>query len=216
MWGFNKRKVFCIGFNKTGTSSLHSFFKECRLSSLHNTEWPDYSKLERGRRYFRHQCYSDGEQSNFINLEKWFPRSLFILNDRDEKDWLYSRIKHVMRFNEEVDMDKILSDPKYGKMAKEFFFDEEAAIKKWVYERRIYNKQVRSYFKNKQNFIDIDITKNPNWVDDILTFFNENNFSVIFNKPAKKFHINKRSQSNLIDQKLLQKYLEIVDKVLDS
>ena len=99
---------------------------------------------------------------------------------------------------------------------KNFFFDEEAAIKKWVYERRIYNKQVRSYFKNKQNFIDIDITNNENWVDDILTFFNENNFSVRFNNPTKKFHTNKRKQSNLIDQGQLQKYLEIVDKVLDG
>lgn len=211
-----KRKVFCIGFNKTGTSSLHSFFKECNLSSVHNTDWPDYSKLKQGRTYFWHQCYSDGEQSNFINLDKWFPKSLFILNDRNEKDWLYSRIKHVMRFNEEIEPDKILTEPKYGKMAKEFFFDEESAIKKWVYERRIYNKQVRSYFKDKQSFIDIDITSNENWVNDILTFFNENNLSVKFNNSAKIFHTNKRSQSKLIDQGLLQQYFEIVDDVLDG
>lgn len=86
-------KVFCIGFNKTGTFSLHRFFQGCGLSSEHSTIWPLYSQVEKGKRYFKKQCYSDGEQSDVVNLSQWFPGSIFILNNRDEREWLYSRIK---------------------------------------------------------------------------------------------------------------------------
>src|SRR5262245_49184153 len=150
----NRRKVFCIGFNKTGTSSLHAFFKACRLQSAHNDRWPSYSHVETGRSYFTKQCYSDGEQSDFATLDRWFPRSLFILNDRNERDWLHSRIKHVLRFNEaSVDLRAVLQSDRYGRMAKEFLADEESAVRKWITERRIYTRQARVYFEERPDFL---------------------------------------------------------------
>ena len=127
----NRRKIFCIGFNKTGTSSLHAFFKACHLESAHNDLWPRYSHIETGKSYFKKQCFSDGEQSDFAMLDQWFPRSLFILNDRNEQAWLHSRIKHVLRFNEaNIDLRTVLRSDRYGGMAKDFLADEESAVRK--------------------------------------------------------------------------------------
>lgn len=152
------RKIFCIGFNKTGTTSLHQLFKACGLNSVHNTEWCHYSYAKKGNEYFTAQCYSDGEQSHFIQLKKWFPGSLFILNTRDLKSWLYSRVKHVMRYNEELDLNSMLSKNRYGKMAKDFFTDEKSAIQKWILDRKIYHEQVQVHFANQKNFRALDIT----------------------------------------------------------
>jgi hypothetical protein len=57
-----RQKIFCIGFNKTGTSSLNTFFRYCGLKSEHGVNWPNYSRIKFGRLYFyAGKCYSDGE-----------------------------------------------------------------------------------------------------------------------------------------------------------
>lgn len=213
----NDQKIFCIGFNKTGTTSLHSLFKSCGLESTHNTEWCHYSHAKKGKEYFENECYSDGELSNFIKLEKWFPNSLFILNTRNKKEWLYSRVKHVMRHNENIDVSTILANQKYGKMAKDFYTDEVIAINKWILERDIYHKQVRSHFKNNKNYIEIDITNKTQWVTDIIAFFDRNKIKYNLIQPINTFHSNKRNISKLNNKKLLTKYFNLIDNaVLDN
>jgi len=215
MMRLNRRKVFCIGFNKTGTSSLHEFFKACELKSAHNDQWPGYSHIESGQSYFTKQCYSDGEQSDFAILDKWFPRSLFILNDRSDKEWLYSRIKHVLRFNEQrIDLQTVLSSDRYGKMAKEFLADEEAAILKWISEKRIYTKQARAYFRGRKEFLDVDVTADKHWNQRILTFFETNGFLVSAPEAAGVIHQNRRNREDLSDQSLLNEYFRMVDGIL--
>jgi hypothetical protein len=211
------RKVFCIGFNKTGTSSLHRFFKESGLTSTHNVKWPLYSKLpEIDKGFFRQQCYSDGELADFVALDRAFAGSLFILNNRDLRAWLYSRIKHVMRFNESVDLDRLLVAKKYGKMAREFYFDEEAAIKKWIYERRVYLAQVRKYFEKRSDFIEIDITTLENWEEKLRQFFADNAFPLSSSNEELDIHRNKRSADGLADQALLKKYEQLMDDILSQ
>ena len=36
-------KVFCVGFNKTGTTTLHRIFAQLGLRSAHNPRWTDWS-----------------------------------------------------------------------------------------------------------------------------------------------------------------------------
>lgn len=209
-----EQKIFCIGFNKTGTTSLHNFFKSCGLTSIHNTEWCHYSYIKKGKEYFIDQCYSDGEQSNFVQLEKWFPNSLFILNTRTKKEWLYSRVKHVMRHNENIELSTILTKKKYGKMAKDFYADEEIAIKKWIYDRELYHKQARIYFKGRDNFLTIDVTKSDQWADELISFFDKNEFKYSLDGPVQAIHKNKRNRNDLINDQLLSKYFGIVDSLL--
>jgi len=213
MFPFSKRKVFCIGFNKTGTSSLHDFFINCGLTSEHSSRWPLYSHVMLGKFYFNKQCYSDGEQSNFARLEDKFPDSLFILNTRPVKSWLYSRVKHVMRFEEAIDMDILFTDDKYGRMEREFYTDKTAAITKWYFEYKVYVQQARIYFKNKPNFIELDVTKNPDWIADLKSFFEINKFSFSYQE-KDEIHSNSRPASKIKEQDLLKVNLALVDTII--
>ena len=208
-------KIFCIGFNKTGTTSLHNFFKSCGLKSTHNTEWCHYSFIKNGQEYFVNQCYSDGEQSNFIQLERWFPDSLFLLNTRDVKQWLYSRVKHVMRHNENINLGSLLLKKKYGKMAKDFYSNESNAIRKWVIERELYHKQVRTHFNNNSRFIEVDVTKAVHWTENLTSFFDRNDFKYNMIKPVKPIHKNKRNNHDLANEKMLSNYFTLIDKLIE-
>jgi hypothetical protein len=88
--GFNK--VFCIGCNKTGTSSMHRLFTELGLRSFHGY----YSHIPVNDPLFReYQCFSDGDQHDFALLDRSFPGSKFIVTTRPLDDGLVSRIRHV-------------------------------------------------------------------------------------------------------------------------
>ena len=85
-------KCFAIGFNKTGTSSIHHVFKTTGMSAIHSTSW---NKPGRSVDLFVHQGFSDGTICNFAELDRRFPNSKFILNVRDLDEWLDSRIEHI-------------------------------------------------------------------------------------------------------------------------
>jgi hypothetical protein len=215
--GLSKRKVFCIGFNKTGTTSLHHFFKEIGLNSNHNDSWPNHSKAKKiDESLFRYRCYSDGEKSDFIALDSVFQNSLFVLNNRNERDWLYSRLKHIMRHNKANNLSNILSDKRFGWMARDFFFNEELAIRKWICERRIYIMQARQYFKDRVNFIEIDVTASKQWGIELLEFFEKNSFTVKRSAldEGKILYSNRRNADFIHDQLLLTKYKQLVDSIL--
>ena len=85
-------KVFCIGFNKTGTSSMDRLFTELGLKSFHGY----YSHIPVTDPLYRdYQCFSDGDQHDFALLDRTFPGSRFIVTTRPLDDWLVSRIRHV-------------------------------------------------------------------------------------------------------------------------
>jgi hypothetical protein len=211
------KKVFCIGFNKTGTSSLHALFMNCGMKSVHAIDWPLFSRFARGRDFFQMaQCYSDGEKSDFVQLDNWYPQSVFILNTRNERDWLRSRVKHVMRFNEPILLDELLRAPKYGEMAREFFFDEANAVLKWIIERRIYHKQARTYFKENPRFLDIDVTKAENWDTQVHSLLHHAGIEVSPNDPDGHRHRNKREGDYITDQDRLKAYFSLIDKALEE
>ncbi|WP_198571714.1 sulfotransferase [Pelagovum pacificum] len=87
-------KVFAIGMNKTGTSSLHRTFKELGFSSYHGTRWTTGQN-----KWLMHafDCFSDGVRPDFRTLDQNFPGSKFILNVRAFDDWAISRLKHIAR-----------------------------------------------------------------------------------------------------------------------
>lgn len=208
-------KVFCIGFNKTGTSSLHSFFSDCGLRSFHGNRWTHLSKLRIGFVFLLwHQCYSDGEQSDFVSLDEWFPRSLFILNDRDERDWLISRTKHVLRLAEALEPRQIFSSPREFREVRDFYTDAEATLTKWICERRIYTKQVQAYFDGREDFLRIDVTKDTGWEDRLNDFLAQGGLRP--KRPGKTYHKNRRDPSSIADQELLVRCLAMVDSKLSS
>jgi O-antigen biosynthesis protein len=100
-------KIFCIGLNKTGTSSLHRALQTLGFRSLHlgGPEVPRAIKraTEEGRGLVEYlgdyDAYSDiwRLSERFDVLDQQYPGSKFILTIRDLDEWLESRRRHVER-----------------------------------------------------------------------------------------------------------------------
>lgn len=96
------RKVFCIGLNKTGTTSLHQAFQILGLKSLHDSYQADalinaaiqgnYRLLHYLEDYDAFSDYPFFRYYKELDIE--YPGSKFILNTRNVDEWLASRIKH--------------------------------------------------------------------------------------------------------------------------
>ena len=81
-------KIFCIGFNKTGTSSMHQLFLDLGLRSYHGiySHFPIEDPI-----FGRFECFSDGNEHPFEQLDQTYPGSRFIVTTRALDDWLVSR-----------------------------------------------------------------------------------------------------------------------------
>ena len=181
-------KIFLIGFNKCGTRSLHYFFKDNNLKSIHwdNNNLVDVFEnnikngnklLENGKtinkkvnsdcNYSEATVFSDitkhiinkDPKDYYKQLDNDYPNSKFILNTRDVDDWVQSRIKHGN-----------------GQILKEHmaFFDcDEDQIKiiwKKMYEKHIID--VKNYFKNRSLDLCIFDIENDT-IDKIINFLKD-------------------------------------------
>lgn len=119
-------KVFCIGLNKTGTTSLHIAFQKLGLRSFHGGTYD--SRIE---------AFSDGRYyKQFQELDKLAPGSKFILNTRDLREWIISRIKHCERGHYTPDFENDnLCDPD--------------RIREWVQQRWDLHHDILEYFKDR-------------------------------------------------------------------
>jgi hypothetical protein len=206
----NKPKVFCIGFNKTGTTSLHELFELAGLRSRHRDRWVHYSHFPEGRKVLeKHDCYSDGEGADFIRLHRWFPDARFILNTRSTGSWLRSRVKHAMRLNRSITAESALHENAFGRMDREFHCDPEKALRKWALEKDIYEKQVRLFFGESENLLEIDITSTPDWARKVLSHIGAHESIA----DRQQVHANARSTENIDDTEALHRYFSIIDTI---
>ena len=104
-------KIFQIGFNKCGTTSLHHFFINNGLKSIHWDETRLAKKIIENSNnnlplldgYEQYDCFTDMESlgdhfyiylTHFKELDIQYPKSKFILNVRDKDKWIKSRLNH--------------------------------------------------------------------------------------------------------------------------
>ena len=122
MTGSTPRRIFVIGFNKCGTTSFHEYFEANGIRSVHwrgNTlamalhdnvgagrpplhgmeDWTAYMDMicipgsPWGRSNSDHAPLIEGCRY-FRELHREYPDALFILNTRDPRDWVRSRLQH--------------------------------------------------------------------------------------------------------------------------
>lgn len=99
----NDIKVFCVGGHKNGTYSLHNYFLNHNLDSVHGQFW-----MNKGFDFINlHSCFSDHfaewnsllcikyKPHSIIHLLDKYPNSLFILNYRDLDGYIKSVCKHL-------------------------------------------------------------------------------------------------------------------------
>jgi len=134
----SKNKVFCIGFNKTGTSSLHSLFGRLGYRSYHGVKWRDTNN---NKLLYKYDCFSDGIPDDFTNLDRMFPGSKYILQVRELDRWLISRLEHIRRSKEKGQL----------KDAADWLNDSDDAIKYWIEKWNNHHIRVLTYFMNRQS-----------------------------------------------------------------
>lgn len=189
-------KIFCIGFNKTGTTSLHHFFLKNKLKSTHNTSWWNYTKKEQFNSY---DVYTDGYERyenkrkfpDLKFLKKTFSDCKFILNTRDLDKWLLSRLNHHAKV--------------YLTGLNQNYFDDKVFLR-WVNDRNDWYEIIEQSSVFILNIESFDIKKLSKFLDKELKFGiehknsskkNRNNELLIQNF-LKKFIIEKDHKSDYI------------------
>lgn len=163
---YQKPKVFCIGFNKSGTTSLHHFFKNQGLQSIH-CEFSDGRSLavEAERASTKEEClslfnigqvFSDftflSETKFSEPIEKYplwkcvFPDAYFVFNDRDVDKWVLSRKGHR-------------GGTWLARQMKVFAMSELEVEAMWRDRYRVHKESVLNYFHEDDRFCHFFIGK---------------------------------------------------------
>lgn len=162
-------KIFQIGFNRCGTTSLAAFFEANGLRSLHwkvpsgpnagrNLALLGHENLwDKSKRVFEgvedFDFFSDMEfvsshlitnlYEKFDLIDQHYPGSRFILNVRDPDAWIASRLQHGQRPSE------IYSE--YIKRWMDCYqCDEEKLIDLWKTHFECHCERVLKYFKGRE------------------------------------------------------------------
>lgn len=185
--GYNK--IFVIGFGKTGTTTLNKTLKTFGFSigdqAVAEILSEDWSKGRKDR--IINYCYTaDAFQDLpfmmpglFIELDKTFPNSKFILTVRDSPDqWYNSLIRfHTKIFSQRINIPPNEEDLRnalyrykgWALDSMKFFWDYPNVD---LYDEKKYKERynhhietVRSYFKNRPNdLIEINVAKRTDFI----------------------------------------------------
>lgn len=170
----NKEKVFCVGFNKTGTTSLKIALSDLGyiIGNQREAELLSKDYIEDSFERIIHYCetaeaFQDVPFSlphTYAYIDKAFPKSKFILTIRDNSEQWYNSLVsfHSKVYGENLvpTIDQLtnssyvykgwawdITKKTYGISESDNPYDRELLIK--CYEK--HNKDVISYFKNRPN-----------------------------------------------------------------
>lgn len=157
--------VFLIGFNKTATRAFDHFFRtngfpavhwdgnrlvERMLNNLHRKE-RILTGYDRDFRFFSdfilmtETQHVEGNRF-FKEIDRDYPGSFFILNNRSTESWLLSRERH----NGGEFLRKTMAQMKTTSVEK--------VRRTWRLEKQIHESQVREYFRDRTDFLEVDIS----------------------------------------------------------
>src|SRR5882724_3373459 len=145
-------KVFCIGLNKTGSTSLHIALTHLGLKSLHANAVEHNKQTRRALcegkpllHYLDSINYYDAYLDlvdvtwHFDMLDAQYPDSKFILTQRDLSSWISSRTKHIQR--------NILRRQRGRYNGHWLTVDVDSWTKEWY----LHDQKVREYFVSKRH-----------------------------------------------------------------
>lgn len=171
------RRIFGIGLNKTGSTSLHYAMQILGYNSVHF----EYNKkilsdiiltnlcnhnnifyeLEHLDCYFDYLPWSSSRENFSFNhlyktIDQQYPNSLFIYNTRNIKDWLDSRYRHVGKVTNDdlTKLTKLYPDNIY------FNRDKYA----WKEEYITLDMGIKKYFAHRpDDLLTIDVCGGDGW-----------------------------------------------------
>jgi hypothetical protein len=154
------RRVFGIGLNKTGTTSLTRALALLGYSTLHHDTDAEETLRRAHREGVALLTYAP-EADAYLDIravEEWFdildqqyPGSRFVLTTRNVESWLHSREKHVLRNQARAEAGDY--DGRW------LVVDKEG----WRREWHEHHDRVRAYFAGRSNLLEMDITAGDGW-----------------------------------------------------
>lgn len=174
-------KIFCIGANKTGTSSLTEAlsilgFRPCPEYIMYNFGSPHFENFQSNKfgdllgLINQYDVFEDRpwNHTNFYQvLDNAFKNSKFILTIRDTNKWWDSYLRWDKKINLRNSWHyKINSQTCYG---VDSFLDHPNLAKK-VYSDR--NAQIINYFSNSPSFLILDIDEEDKF-EKLCSFLNK-------------------------------------------
>ncbi len=166
-----KTKVFCIGFHKTGTSSLSRALKILGYRTIHGDSSSSRHGGDEGRSLIKlieagnfqlptlalFDAFLDNPYfSIWKQLADQFPDARFILTVRDEQEWLDSCLRYYKGRNVRpmrAWMFAEHADPSSG---------AEARVA-WLNKFRVHNSAILGYFMGRPNFFVMNIFSGDGW-----------------------------------------------------
>lgn len=181
-------KVFFIGYNKTGTTSFHQFFKNNGYTSFHHSK-----RIDNKRKYLgniiknnlrnnvklldsieNQDVYSEFclctntvyfEGSEFFDLLDYqYPESYFILQTRNEDDWIKSRFMHKLQ----------RKDSFKSRASTALSLNDSELETFWRHKRRTVHNRIEKYFESNNKFIKYDLDHDN--IDKIINFLSQDYF----------------------------------------
>jgi glycosyltransferase involved in cell wall biosynthesis len=160
--GPDRPRVFCIGLNKTGTSSFHAAMEVLGLSSVHwggpGVNAAVRAALDEGRPLLSDldptfDAFSDVGllSTHFDLLDEQYPGSRFVLTVRPVEEWIDSRRRHVER-----NIARRAASEYHGTFLE---VDEDLWREQW--ERQV--GRARRYFEGRRDFLEVDLTAEGAW-----------------------------------------------------
>ena len=157
-------KIFCIGFQKSGTTSLGAAFsalgyRVCGVTHelLPSLKLKDYSLLQEIVDQYD-VCKDNPWPVLYRQLDQLYPGSKFILTIRDESSWIKSVVNHFAKTPSAM-VEFIYGVP--------FPVGNETLFLKTYHQ---HNVDVQAYFQDRPNdLLVIDLEKGNNW-EKICTF----------------------------------------------
>lgn len=153
---FTKQKIFQIGFNKCGTTSLAQFFAGNGIRTAHyargqlarrlylnlNSGLPVLSGLE------KFTAFTDMEDPHenifghrhFKEIYAEYPGAYYILNTRNKINWLNSRFHHRSGLLVKI-------------MKNKFELSDKEIVRYWSLEWDLHHAQVLRFFQDRGNFL---------------------------------------------------------------
>ena len=145
-----EKKVFFIGFNKTGTGFYNTLFKSHNYKTLHYSYW----RTGNPRVLRKYDVFSDGCLHNFKKIYRLYPNAHYILNTRPLRAWLISKANHVEHnILPDIPGLKHIINYFHRKIwGTDAYYDKKTLIK-WINERENYHNEVKNFFQNKKLLI---------------------------------------------------------------
>lgn len=162
------RKVFCIGMNKTGTSTIKHCFDTLGLHPIASPKTYGSLIRDRIRNFYRHRNYEDmlaladaylsfedrpwNMWSMYRHLRERFPDGRFILTVRDAESWWRSTERWLTVTKPEV-------LPRYQLHLRVDDLNRESMIESYLR----YNDEVQDFFAGSRQLLVLDLERGDGW-----------------------------------------------------